>query len=299
MDESKNAVALGYFDGLHKGHKTVIARSLSMKERGLNPVVLLFDSHPLLSLTGEAPKEILQSTIREEMIKEMGASFVYISFSEIKNMSPREFFEEILLKRINAGALCCGENYHFGKDGKGDRNTLYGLCNEYNIPLSVSPLVDFKGFPVSSTSIRNAVSSGNISDANEMLGYEFKYRAVVKSGCQRGHLIGAPTINQYFDDNFIIPKNGVYASVTIVDDKDYPSVTNIGLRPTFENEDLRSETCIIGFDGDLYGREITVSLVDRIRDEMRFDSMDELRKQIAEDAEVSKRKFLNRRYNHV
>lgn len=283
----KTAVALGTFDGLHKGHLSVITCALSYKERGFIPLVMLFDSHPLLSLTGKAPAEILQPELRDEILETLDIQSITVSFDEIKNLSCREFFEEILLKKLNVGAVCCGKNYRFGKGGEGGCDELQALCNEYSVELSVSPEILHEGSPVSSTRIRKAIESGDIPLANAMLGREFRYKYEVVSGDKRGRLIGAPTINQHFGNNFVIPKNGVYASLTTVDGKVYPSVTNVGLRPSFANSDLRSETCILGFSGDLYGKFIEVRLLEYLRGEIKFDSLDTLGVQIRKDAESS------------
>ncbi len=283
----KTAVALGTFDGLHKGHISVITCALSYKERGFIPLVMLFDSHPLLSLTGNAPAEILQNGLRSEIIENCGAQSVTVSFDEIKNLSCREFFEEIIIKKLNAGAVCCGGNYRFGKGGEGGCKELQALCNEFSVELTVSPEICFGSSPVSSTRIRKAIENGDIPLANAMLGREFRYKYEVVSGDKRGRLMGAPTINQHFGENFVVPKKGVYASVTVVDGKEYSSVTNIGMRPSFENTDLRSETCILGFSGDLYGEFIEVRLLKYLRGEIKFDSMEALGEQIRKDAEAS------------
>ena len=289
MFENKTAVALGSFDGLHKGHMSVIACALSFKECGLIPLVMLFDSHPLKSLCGNAPAEILQPELRDEILAERGVGKVVISFEEIKNLSCREFFTEILLKKLNAGAVCCGTNYRFGKNASGGIDELSALCEEFGTELKISPEISVGSEPVSSTRIRQAIESGDIPLANEMLGREFRYKYTVVSGDRRGRLMGAPTINQHFSHNFVIPRKGVYASVTVVDGKEYPSVTNIGLRPSFENEDLRSETCILGFSGDLYGKSIEVHLTEYLRGEKKFDSMEKLGLQIRLDAEASEK----------
>ncbi len=291
---TETAVALGTFDGLHTGHKAVIACTLSKKERGLIPFVMLFDSHPLLTLTGSSPASILQDDLREERIREMGAQIKYISFSEISDYSAEEFFDKIIVGRFNARAVCCGENYTFGKGGKGDCRLLASMCAERNMEFDKIPLVRCDFRPVSSSRIREEIVKGNIAKANEMLGCEFAYRSVVKSGFHRGHLIGAPTGNQYFPDCFCIPKYGVYASAAVFDGREYPAVTNIGVRPTFENSDLRSETCIIGFEGNLYGKSIEIRLIDRIRDEKKFNSAEELGRQINIDAQKSARIFEKR-----
>lgn len=292
--KDKTAVALGSFDGLHKGHMSVIACALSMKGCGLVPLALLFDSHPMLALTGNAPPEIMQSAERERLLSEIGVKFEYISFKEIMNLSCREFVEDILVKRLNSAAVCCGWNYRFGRGNSGGCRELGELCAELGLELHISDHVDIGGEPVSSSRIRLAVEQGDIPLANSMLGREFSYSAPVVSGYHRGHLLGAPTINQRFEPDFVRPRKGVYASFTTVGGVRYPSVTNIGLRPSFENEDFRSETCIIGFSGDLYGQVIKVSLLEFIRDEQKFGSVEALSAQIALDAARAKEIFEKR-----
>ena len=295
MTEIKTAVTLGSFDGLHKGHIAVIACAFEMqKKHGLLPLVLLFDRHPMLTISGKAPDMILQPSLRDELIAETGAGKRIVPFREVRDMSCREFFEKILIGKLNAGGVCCGWNYRFGRNNEGGIEELKALCDEFGVMLKVTPPVDFDGSPVSSTRIRQAVENGDIALANAMLGREFRYKLTVVDGQHRGRLIGAPTINQRFEDGFVKPKKGVYASVTVVDGREYPSVTNIGLRPSFENEDFRSETCILGFSGNLYGQEIEVKLLEYLRDEIKFDSIDELSAQINADAEKSEEIFRNR-----
>lgn len=290
----KTAVALGSFDGLHKGHMSVIACALSKKEHGLVPLVLLFDTHPLLALTGKSPPEILQKEKRDIILSSLGLRTETVTFSQIKEMTCRKFFEEILIGKLNAGVICCGENYRFGKNNAGNTETLKALCDEFKVELCISPTVMHEGLPVSSTRIRSAIENGDIPLANTLLDREFGYKYTVVSGDQRGRLMGAPTINQHFGKDFIIPKHGVYASVTVVDETEYPSVTNIGLRPSFANADLRSETCILGFSGNLYGKDIEVRLLEYLRGEIKFDSMEALGNQIRADADKSQKKFLKR-----
>ncbi len=292
MCEKKTAVTLGSFDGLHKGHMTVIACAFEMQQKhGLLPLVLLFDKHPMVALSGKAPDKVLQSNLRDGIIAATGAEKRIVPFDLVKDMTCREFFEKILVGKLNAGGVCCGWNYRFGKNNEGGVETLRILCEEYGVKLKVSEPVDYQGSPVSSTRIRQAVEQGDIPLANALLGREFCYKQTVVDGQHRGRLIGAPTINQRFDDGFVKPKKGVYASVTVVDGKEYPSVTNIGLRPSFENEDFRSETCILGFSGNLYGLEIEVKLLEYLRDEVKFDSMDALSAQIHSDAEKAEKIF--------
>ncbi len=295
---TKNAVALGSFDGLHKGHMSVIACTLELsKECGLSPIALLFDAHPMLAVKGTAPEKLLQNENRDEILRKKGVSTEVIPFAEIKDMTCREFFEEILIKKLNAGGVCCGWNYRFGKGNEGGCDELRVLCEEYGIELKIAQPVSHNGEAVSSTRIRDAVENGDIPLANAMLGREFGYKLTVVSGQQRGRLIGSPTINQRFEKDFVNPKTGVYASVTLVEGREYPSVTNIGLRPSFENEDFRSETCILEFSGNLYGEIIEVKLLEYLRCEIKFDSLEKLSAQIRADAEKSKEIFNNRGEN--
>lgn len=290
--DEKTAVALGSFDGLHKGHKSVIACALSYKERGFVPTVLLFDAHPLSVLKGEAPPEILQKSLREEILSSSGVNTDYISFLEISKLTPEEFFENIIIKKLNAGAVCCGENYKFGKGAGGDTALLGKLCERNGILFEAVPLVSFENEPVSSTRIRNAVSSGEIEKANAMLDREFSYKLKVEHGSSRGRNLGTPTVNQLFPENFLIPKEGVYASAAVVDGTLFPAVTDIGTRPTFNGEGVRSETFIIGFEGDLYGKDIEIRLRTFLREEIRFESEKELTAQIEKDARTAEENFL-------
>lgn len=272
-------VCLGTFDGLHLGHKSVICAPGC---RGEN-IVLMFRAHPQKTLTGEAPCEITTKTKQERLLFEWGARAEYLDFEEICDLTPEEFFKKILLGRFGAESVSCGFNYRFGKDGAGDVEVLKKLCIENGVGINIcEPVLQF-GQPVSSTRIRKAISDGDMPCAAAMLGRLFSYDFEVVHGDARGRLLGFPTINQFFDEGFAVPAYGVYASVTEIGGKTYPSVTNIGIRPTVGNSRERSETHIIGFEGDLYGKTVEVSLIKKLRDELKFSTFDELKTQMAED----------------
>ena len=280
------AVALGTFDGFHSGHKMVIDKT---KLSGGNSAVLLFDEHPQKVLSHKSPGELITKSERDKLLKKWQVLPITISFSEIMSLSYEEFFYKILLEKIGATALSCGFNYRFGAKAEGNAEILKALCQKENIELFVSEVVEFEGEPVSSTRIRNLIKQGDIESANAMLQREFSYDFVVVHGDARGRTINSPTINQFFTDDFIVPQYGVYASYSIIDGKKYPSVTNIGVRPTIEGYSKeRSETNIVGFEGDLYDKNISVHLLKKIREEMKFNNLDELRNQIAKDRETSK-----------
>ena len=288
MSENKNgiALALGTFDGFHIGHKKVIENAVASNK---TPKVLLFNEHPQKVLKKKSPGELITETDKIKLLGEWGVEPIVINFSDIMTLAYEEFFYEIIVKKIGASVLSCGFNYHFGAKALGNTENLKTLCEKENIELLVSAPVEYKGEPVSSTRIRNAIRNGDIEDANNMLGREFSYDFLVVHGDARGRTIESPTINQFFSEDFIVPEYGVYASYSIIDGKKYPSVTNVGVRPTIEGfSKERSETNIIGFDGDLYDKNISVHLLKKIREEMKFGSLDELRNQIAKDREVSK-----------
>ncbi len=284
MSEKQSVlVALGTFDGLHTGHKAVLFSDKKIHDKR---IALLFTEHPQKLLTGKNPGELLTRAKKEKLLKEWGYEPEYIDFGEISKKTPEEFVDDILIKRYGATALCCGFNYRFGKKASGDVTALKRLCGEREMSLTVCNEIDYDGLPVSSTRIREAIKNGDIETANKMLGYHFSYDFEVVHGDARGRILGSPTINQFFPEDFTVAEYGVYASYTVVDGKKYVSVTNIGVRPTVEGiSEKRSETNIIGFNGDLYGQRVEVSLLKKIRNEMKFGSFDELSNQIAVDRE--------------
>ncbi len=288
-------VALGTFDGLHLGHKKVL---LSDTTEYNKKIALMFTEHPQKTLSGEAPGELITEEKRNELLKQWGYTSAFLDFSEISNFSPEEFVDKILIEKFNATALCCGFNYRFGKAAEGDVDLLKQLCAEREIKLTVCNEIEYNGAPISSTRIRESLKKGDIRTANKMLGRYFSYDFKVVHGDARGRILGSPTINQFFSDNFTVAEYGVYASFTIVNGKKYISVTNIGVRPTIKGgSEKRSETNIVGFDGDLYGQNIEVFLVEKLRGEMAFKSLEELSARISADREeatkIIKKEFVN------
>lgn len=285
---NKLALALGTFDGLHRGHLNVLNEALLFKAKGFTPAMLMFDIHPQALLKGVAPPLLITGEDKEEKAQELGVLPVHISFEEIRNLSPEEFLRDILIKRHNVGAVICGENFLFGKDGGGNSKILCELCEKYGIIYKMAKSTMYKGEMISATRIRHALANGDIKNANEMLGRCFSYDFLVVEGNKIGKkILGFPTINQHFPTGFINLKHGVYASKSTVDGKIYPSVTNFGCHPTIGGDKVLSETCILGFDGDLYYRKIKVELLDFIRAEKKFGSKDELKAQIDYDSKLA------------
>ncbi|MBR5442180.1 MAG: riboflavin biosynthesis protein RibF [Clostridia bacterium] len=277
-------VALGAFDGLHLGHKAVITAEKSQYERKLALMVRK-------NLIGTDPESAACTLITPQCEREIlfgwGVEPVYVDFGEICNMTPQEFVDKILVEKYNARSIACGFNYRFGKGACGDVSTLMALCLEREIKLTVVDKIEYNDEPISSTRIREAVSRGDMKSARAMLGRYFSYEFEVLHGDERGRTLGSPTINQFFTSGFQVPEFGVYASFTEVEGRVYPSVTNIGIRPTIGNSEKRSETNIIGFNGDLYGQYPRVFLVEKIRGEMNFGSLEELKNRIFADRETA------------
>ncbi len=280
-----SVVALGNFDGLHRGHMSVIEDAAKMAKRlGVIPFALVFKEHPLEILTGKPQVCLFNKDSRAAAFKKTGVTLCLLDFKDLKDMSPEEFFDEIIIKRMGAKGVCCGFNYTFGKKGAGDAETLKKLCENAGIEFSMSPELDFEGKPISSTRVRRAIESGKIELANVMLGRPYSLKLQVVDGDKRGRHIGAPTINQKIPDNLVIPKYGVYMSKTTIGEKSYLSLTNIGVRPTiYEDAAPSIETHILDFDGDLYGRYVEISLLSYLRPETKFDSLVQLEQQIKID----------------
>ena len=279
-----SAVALGFFDGLHLGHIEVIKRAL-LKD-GLCSVVFTFnDKTSLPKFSGKKGHCIITHEQKTAIFASLGVERVYApDFSDVKDYSAREFVERILRDELNASVVVCGYDFRFGKGGEGDPEALKALCAEYGMECEVVPAVTVDGVTVSSTAIRDMIRAGDIETANRFLGYELSYDLPVAEGSKIGRTIGFPTINQEIPDYMVKPKNGVYKSWAIAEGKTYRGITNIGVKPTVSNAGKSlMETHIIGFDGDLYGKTVRVALREFIRDEVKFGSLEELKRQIELD----------------
>ncbi len=289
--KKKYALALGYFDGLHKAHIAVLNEAVKLADEGFVPAVMLFDEHPKKVLCGMDVPALLLKSRRDSIIDAMGLERISVSFSEIKDMSPREFIEEIVVGKARAGAVVCGYNYRFGKNASGDADELKRLCRELGVKVVECEKYLSDGEEVSSTAVRRAISMGDMESAHRMLGFPYGFCAEVFSGDKRGRLLGAPTINQYIPEGLAVPLFGVYASKVFIGSREYLGVTNIGNRPTFDGTGVRSETYIIDYSGDLYGKMIEIQLFSFIREEKRFSDADALKRQISLDVTAAEAFF--------
>lgn len=286
----RNSIALGAFDGFHKGHMAVIEKA---RESNFPLLVLLFNEHPLKVLKGNAPPGLMTDGVFKRICMENGLNCRFIDFSEIRNMSPQSFFDEILIKELNAGEISCGENYTFGKNGSGNCETLRLLCEKSGIKLNTVKTVKYKGEAISSTRIRRLIENGEMRDAAQMLSRPFSYSLEVISGDKIGRKLNFPTANQIIPDDLVQMKHGVYASAVKIGAKAYPAVTNFGHRPTVDGQNVRSETYIEGFSGNLYGKEVEIFILEYLRPEKKFGDTDELSAAISRDCKKSVGIFYN------
>ncbi|MCL1823755.1 MAG: bifunctional riboflavin kinase/FAD synthetase [Oscillospiraceae bacterium] len=281
------AAALGYFDGVHLGHKEVIKTTLSLQQ--YEPVVFTFRSLSPLPKLKNNNINITTDNLKHKLLKNLGVKHIYsYDFTEIKGLSPENFVSEILIKTLNAEAVCCGYDFRFGEGGNAGADKLTELCNKYGVATIIVPPVRINNTPVSSTFIRELITKGDIKTANKFLGYELTYRNTVIGGNKIGRTIGFPTINQHMPDECVLPRFGVYKSKVIINNQIRDGITNIGIKPTAgEQKYASAETYIIGFDGNLYGELIEIKLIDFIRDERKFNSFDELKEQIKKDLKTA------------
>lgn len=286
-----SAVALGNFDGLHAGHRSVLnkAKNYSL-DNNIRAIALVFDVHPK-TYFGKRIGLLMTDEDKKKFIRDIGLETQTVSFDEFRDFSAEEFVEKVLKNKLNAKAVFCGFNYHFGKGGKADAKDLERICGKYSIEVYVNEETFVDDEKVNSSRLRELLKSGDVEKANKLMTQNFSYFLEVVHGQKRGRSMGFPTANQYFPPDLVIPKFGVYASTTEVDGKVYYSFTNIGSRPTFPENDVRSETHIFDFDGDLYGKVLRVSLHKFMREEVKFSSPEELVEQLKKDKKTAEEYF--------
>lgn len=283
--ETPRAVALGLFDGMHIGHRAVISNVLDVD--GLTATVFTFsDETPLPK---NAPQ--LQTLAdRCDLIEKTGVEELFLAdFSAVGAFSPADFVKTVLKEQLNAHLVSCGENFRFGNGGTGDVTLLQSLCEAENIRVVVAKTVLCDGEPVSSSRIRAALADGNVTLANRLLGHPFSLTGSVAHGDGRGKHLGFPTANLPLYPHFAAPRFGVYLSAVELDGNVYSALTNVGARPTFETDAPLCETSIFDYSGDLYGKELRVSLVRFLREERAFSSNEELKNQMERDKETAKK----------
>ena len=282
--EEPTVLVLGYFDGIHLGHKALFERARKVAdERGLTVTVLTFPESPRLAFSRFTPELLLHLTSQEQryllLEKNSVDQLVMTPFtSEFASNTPEEFIERYV-KGLNAQALVAGFDYHFGNC----RADVQDLMELFDGQVEIVSEVSLSGEKVSSTRIRQAIQSGDVSLANQLLGYPFMTEGIVVHGDARGRTIGYPTANLAPFDRVHLPSEGVYVAEVEVDGKRYRAMTSVGKNVTFDGTELRIEAHIFEFDRFIYGEKMTIFWLEKIRDMVKFDGIEGLMEQMKSD----------------
>ena len=296
MSDIRRAVALGFFDGVHRGHAALLDR---VKERAQQldaaPAVLTFDVHPDTLVFGKDVPLINSAPEREEIVRRVFGidTTIFLHFNRSMMQMPWEEFIQSAVEELGIVAVVVGHDFSFGYRGQGTPERLKTWCEERDIRCDVIPAVRIDGRIVSSTEIRTLIADGRIEEANRLLGHAHTLSDVIHSGFHLGARLGSPTINMAFPTGVIVPRHGVYAARVWLDDgTSYQAVTNIGVRPTVsEGERVSVESHLLDFSGNLYGRHARVEFLHFLRPEKKFESVEELAEQIRNDTENTRNWF--------
>lgn len=290
------ALTIGNFDGVHLGHQFLIEKiRTECHAKGLKLVVMTFSPHPKTILLKD-PKPFLINTYleRRDLLSNCGIDYLWeVPFNrDFSTLAPEDFLREKILFHPDIKQVTMGYDFAYGKDAAGNFEFAEKICNESNVKISRMDEYAIEKADISSSTIRNLVEQGSIEKVNEYLGRTFYLQGLVVKGEGRGRKIGFPTANIQLDPMRILPQRGVYISQTDYKGMQYQSVTNIGYNPTFnDGQQTHVETHIIDFDSLIYGEDLKVSFIKKLRDEKKFETVNDLIKQIGLDVEMAKKNF--------
>lgn len=283
------ALTIGNFDGVHRGHVALIAEVRRKAGQVGGPAVAMtLDPHPFQLLRPEQFQPLLTTVAdRAHLLQAKGADHVVIlrTTPELLRLSASEFFERVIRAQVDARAMAEGSNFGFGHKREGNTDTLRALCRTAGIPLAiVPPVTTADGVPISSSRIRAILLRGSVAEAASLLGHSYRLRGRVGQGQKRGAALGFPTANLE-DIGTLVPGDGVYAGRALWHGQSWPAALNIGANPTFGEQSRKVEAHLIGFQGDIYGQELAVDFLERLRHTRRFGSANELIQQLETDVE--------------
>ncbi|GAA0107435.1 MULTISPECIES: bifunctional riboflavin kinase/FAD synthetase [Clostridium] len=289
--DSENYVALGSFDGLHSGHLSLVKKTVQVaKEKNGKSMVFTYKNHPKTLVKPEsAPKLIMDLETKLKYLEEENVDIVVLrSFTkEFMSVSAEDFIK-LLCVDYNVKGIIVGFNFRFGYKNLGDVKLLEDLQGKYGYKLYVMEPYTYNGDVISSTRIRKSILEGDVKEASKMLSKPYLIKGKVIHGKKLGRTIGFPTANLEFDSKIIIPDKGVYYTNVEYNNKTYKGITSVGYNPTVNGQQLTIETYILDFDDTIYGQELKVYFIERIREEIKFNSLDELVEQIKKDENFAK-----------
>ncbi|QAT40207.1 bifunctional riboflavin kinase/FAD synthetase [Clostridium sp. JN-9] len=290
-------IALGSFDGLHMGHMGLIKETMGIaRSNNAKSMVCTFSNHPLTVINKElAPKLLMDNETKEKILNDCGIDILNMfQFNKDFMKISADDFVINMIRHYNAKGFIIGFNYRFGYKNLGDINLLKKLSLKHGFKVITVDPVKYNGELVSSSKIRNVISEdGDMIKASKMLTRHFSLKGIIISGKKLGRTIGFPTINLDYDKSYILPRGGVYYTNVRYDNKVYKGITNIGYNPTTYDYKLSVETYILDFNKYIYGEEVTIYFINRIRDEVKFDTLDELVIQLNEDKNYAKKQNID------
>jgi riboflavin kinase/FMN adenylyltransferase len=293
VDPAPSVVSVGFFDGVHRGHQTIIQRAArAAAERGLRSAVVTFDRHPMEVVNpGSQPKLLMTLQRRARTLAQQNVDLlVVLPFDdELRHREPDDFVDHVLVHPLQARHVVVGNNFRFGHRARGDVAMLTDFGPSRGMTVEGVTLLDLDGTVISSTEIRRAIDGGDVALAARMLGRPYCVDGVVVRGDQRGKTLGYPTANLQVSRRVAVPRRGIYAGMFTCAGVQQPSVTNVGINPTFGGQELRVEAYLLDYTGDLYGVEGSVDFRHRLRDELRFDSAEALVQQMDADVVEARR----------
>lgn len=285
--------ALGFFDGVHLGHQSLLTACGKLaEETGAKAGVVTFDAHPETLVLGKSPALINTPADRERLLTQYGAeTIVTLPFDKKLMEMPWQDFLALLMENYGAVGFVCGADFRFGHKGEGNTQKLQEACKKYAIPCIVLPEQTLEGSKISSTRIRSLLEQGDAETANRLLGHPHIFTGTVMPGRQLGRTIGIPTANLLPPEGLAIPKFGVYACLALVDGRKYMAVTNVGMRPTVGGHHVTVEPWLLDFEGDLYGKDLTLEFYKFLRPEQKFPDLPSLRQEILQNGEQVRKIF--------
>ena len=284
--------ALGFFDGVHRGHQALLAECVRMaKAMDVETAAITFEAHPQSLFRSDVPPLLTTLQDRFRLLLRYGIDHVYPFPVTPKVMSTpwEDFLEELL--GSGAVGFVCGDDFRFGSRGEGNAEKLRQFCRDRKLPCVIVPEQNLDGVRISSSYIRKQIGEGDMATAVRFLGHGHMLTGTVVTGRRLGHKLGFPTANIELPQGVIVPRHGVYACRAYVGEKRYMAVCNVGNRPTVQGHQVRTETWLLDFDGDLYGQSVTLEFMYFLRPEQRFESLDALKKAVLCDAENTRKFF--------
>lgn len=296
LDEIKlsepSAVAIGKFDGIHLGHRQLLGEIISKKQAGMKAVVFTFNPSPSVLFSKIKEKELTSAKEKRQLFENLGVD-ILVEFPltyETAATSKETFVESILVNSLNVKFIAAGTDLSFGKNGEGNSAFLMEESKKYDFEVKIIDKISYKGEVISSTSVRKAIIDGDVKKAHFMLGSPYFVQGIVQKGNQIGRTIGFPTVNIVAEEEKLLPPNGVYKTEVIVDDRIFEAITNVGCKPTVaDSEQIFIESYLYNFTENVYGKKIEVHFLEFMRKEEKFESIEELKKQLQKDMQLGQK----------